>query len=72
VRLEFDLLFTHSSECVTVTFCQWEDLNVRKRFVVNYRMYFVIFIAGHCIARAIKCRKMKSAEHVEFIGERGS
>lgn len=44
----------------------------KKKYVVNYRVYFVISIPGLCIVRTIKYRKMKWAEHIACIGERGN
>jgi hypothetical protein len=44
----------------------------RKKCVVIYRVYFVITIPGLCIVRAIKYRKVKWAEHIACIGERGN
>jgi hypothetical protein len=43
-----------------------------EHYVVNYRAYFVISIPELCIVKAIKYRKMKWAEHVACIGERGN
>lgn len=44
----------------------------KKKYVVNYRVYFVISIPARCIVRVIKYRKVQWAEHIACIGERGN
>lgn len=49
-----------------------ESIVRKKKYVVNYRAYFVRSISGFCIVRTIKYRKMKWAEHIACTGEGGN